>query len=151
MGLGIKGEDHVHSFQLKNGGQVGDFLGIRIEKLGPRTLNLTQSALTNKVLAAANMTDYNSVPAPRSTVLLGIDADGPGFNKDWEYATIIGMLIYMVQNSRTDIAYAVHQRTRFTHPPRKLHVLGIKQILRYLQDNKDKGLILNPFETLQVD
>ena len=37
------GEDRVHSFQLKDEGQVGDFLGIRIEKLGPVTFNLTQS------------------------------------------------------------------------------------------------------------
>ena len=35
IGLGIKGEDHVHRFQLKDEGQVGDFLGIIIGKLGP--------------------------------------------------------------------------------------------------------------------
>ena len=38
-GLRTKGEDQVHSFQLKDEGQVGDFLGIRIEKLGPGTFN----------------------------------------------------------------------------------------------------------------
>ena len=48
-GLGIKEEDQVHSFQLKDEGQVGDFQGIRIEKLGPGTFNFTQSGLTNKV------------------------------------------------------------------------------------------------------
>ena len=42
-GLGIKGDDQVNSFQLKDEVQVGDFLGIRIEKLGPGTFNLTQS------------------------------------------------------------------------------------------------------------
>ena len=30
-GLGIKGEYHIHSFQLKDKGQVGGFLGIRIK------------------------------------------------------------------------------------------------------------------------
>ena len=69
-GLGIKGENQVHSFQLKDKGQVGDFLDIRMEKLGLGTFNLTQSGLTNKVLTAANMTDYNSVPTPSSTVSL---------------------------------------------------------------------------------
>ena len=48
-----KGKDHVHRFQLKDEGQVGDYLGIRIEKLGQGTFNLTQSDLTKKVLAAA--------------------------------------------------------------------------------------------------
>ena len=32
IGLGTKGEVHIHSFQLKDEGQVGDFLGIGIEK-----------------------------------------------------------------------------------------------------------------------
>ena len=125
-GLGIKGEDQVHSFQLKDEGQVGDFLGIRIEKLGPGTFNLTQSGLTNKVLAAANMTDYNSVPTPNSTVFLSIDAEGDRFDEDWEYATVLGMLVYLAQNSRPDISYAVHQCARFTHAPRKSHVIGKK-------------------------
>ena len=151
IGLGIKGEDHIHSFQIKDEGQVGDFLGTRIEKLGPGTFNLTQSGLTNKVLAAANMADCNSVPTPSSTVPLDIDADGLGFNEDWEYATIVGMLMYLAQNSRPDIAHAVHQCARFTHAPRKSHVVGIKKNLRYLQGTKDKGLILNPSNKLQVD
>ena len=59
--------------------------------------------------------------------------------------------MYLAQNSRPDIAYAVHQCARFTHAPRKSHVVGIKRILRYLQGTKNKGLILNPSETLQVD
>ena len=103
------------------------------------------------MLATANMTDCNSVPTPRSSVPLSIDTEGDIFDEDWEYATIVGMLMYLAQNSRPDIAYAVHQCARFTHAPRKSHVVGIKKILRYLQGTKDKGLILNPSNKLQVD
>ena len=44
-GLGVSSYDQVHSFQLRDEGQVGDFLGIRIEKLGSRKFNLTQTGL----------------------------------------------------------------------------------------------------------
>ena len=57
----------------------------------------------------------------------------------------------LAQNSKPDIAYAVHQCARFTHAPRKYHVVGIKSIIRYLQGTKDKGLMLSPSTKLQVD
>ena len=125
--------------------------GIRIKKLGERQFHLTQTGLTNKVLKVANMAGCNHVPTPSSSILLVIDADREEFQEDWEYATVVGMLVYLAQHSIPDIAYAVHQCARFMHAPRKSHVIGIKQILRYLQGIKDKGLILNPTTKLQVD
>ena len=141
-----------HQFELRDEGEAGDFLGIRIEKLGPRKFNLTQTGpLINKVLKAANMTDCNSVGTPAVTTALGSDKDGDPFSKDWEYATVLGMLMYLASNSRPEIAYAVHQCARFTHAPHNSHVVAIKRILRYLQGTRDKGLIFNPSTSLQVD
>lgn len=40
-------DDQVHPFQLHNAGHVGDFLQIRIDKLGDQKYNLTQLGLTN--------------------------------------------------------------------------------------------------------
>ena len=54
------------------------------------------------------MEDSNPVLTPSSTVPLAIDKDGDVFEEDWEYATIVGMLMYLAQNSRPDIVYAVH-------------------------------------------
>ena len=59
--------------------------------------------------------------------------------------------MYLAQNSRPDIAYDVHQCTRFTHAPRKSHVIGINGILHYLRGSKHKGLVLSPSDKLQVD
>ena len=43
-GLGVSNDkNEVHSFQLRDERQVGDFLGIRIGKLGDRKFNLTQT------------------------------------------------------------------------------------------------------------
>jgi hypothetical protein len=59
--------------------------------------------------------------------------------------------MFLANNSRPDIAYAVHQCARFTHCPRASHAIGVKRILRYLQGTKDKGLILQPSPTIGVD
>ena len=57
QGLGVSTNNQVHSFQLRDEGSVGDFLWIRIEKLGDRKFNLTQTGMINKVSKAANMED----------------------------------------------------------------------------------------------
>ena len=97
------------------------------------------------------MENSNSVFTPASIRPLGKDLDGDKFDEDWEYATVVGMMMYLAQNSRPDITYAVHQCARFTHAPRSSHATGIKRILRYLQGTNDKGLIMNPSTKFQVD
>ena len=40
-GLGVSTKNQIHSFQLRDKGLVGDFLGIRNEKIEDRKFNLT--------------------------------------------------------------------------------------------------------------
>ena len=78
------------------------------------------------------MENISSVPLSESTTHLIIDKDGDKFDDTQDYPNIIGMIRYLVQNSRLDIAYAVHLCTRFTHAYRKSRKMGVKMILRYL-------------------
>ena len=149
--LGISDHEKRHSFELKNAGEVNDFLGIRIEKLGNDKYCLTQSGLINKILSHSKMESCKPVSTPAITTPLGQDKDGKCFSEDWEYASIIGMLMYLAQNTRPDIAYAVHQCARFTHAPKHSHSIGVKRIIRYIQGTKDKGMILQPNSSLQAN
>ena len=45
--LGMSTKDQIHSSQLRDEGQIGNFLGTRIEKPGDRNFNLTQTGLMN--------------------------------------------------------------------------------------------------------
>jgi hypothetical protein len=101
--LGDSKFEEQHKFELRDEGEVGDFLGIRI----------TKRCLT-----------------PASTTPVGSDVDGAPFIEDWEYASIVGMLMYLAANTRPYIAYAVHQAARYTHDPRASHAVAIKRILR---------------------
>ena len=92
-----------------------------------------------------------TVKTPASTTPLGLDTDRETFNESWEYPVVIGMLLYLAQNSRPDIAYAVHQCARFTHAPRQSHSIAVKRILRYLNSTKDKGMYLTPLNDLTIN
>ena len=149
--LGISTKDHDHTFILRNEGSVSAFLGIQIENLGNQEFLLTQTGLINKILSATGLQDCNGCHTPTTTASLGIDEQGENFNENWEYASIIGMLLYLANNTRPDIAYGVHQAAQFTHQPKTSHALGVKRIIRYLKQTQTKGLYLKPSSTYKVD
>jgi hypothetical protein len=74
---------------------VGDFLGIRIEKQKVNAFLLTQTGLIEKVIKAGGMEDCNKCATPAKTLPVGADIDGEALNETWEYASVVGMLMYL--------------------------------------------------------
>jgi hypothetical protein len=97
--------------------------GIRIAKEGNGTFQLTETGLIDKVIKAAGLEDCSIYITPVCTTLVGSDPDRPTFQEDWEYAAIMGMLMYLAANTRPCIAYAVHQAVCHTHAPRESIIL----------------------------
>jgi hypothetical protein len=141
--------------ELTDEGELHNYLGIEIDikgtEPGERTFHLTQKGLIDKVLDATGMTNCKGNALPASLKPLGPDPDGPPFIEDWNYASVIGMLMYLASNSRPDIQFAVHQCARFTHNYRQSHATAIKTILRYLKETRTQGLIMKPTKGLTVD
>jgi hypothetical protein len=98
------------------------FLGVEVftDNATGKT-KLGQSGLIKKILATTNMTGCNAKRTPASSTTLGSDRLGEGCVAEWNYASVVGMLMYLSSNSRPDIQFAVHQCARFTHSPRKSH------------------------------
>jgi hypothetical protein len=82
---------------------------------------------------------------------LGSNNQDPSFKESWNYASAVGMLMYLSANSHPEIGFAVHQCARFTHNPRASHGRAIKRICRYLQGVLNQGLIIKPDLELSVD
>ncbi len=131
---------------------VFDYLGEKV-KVDKNTNEMTflQTGLINKVLKATGMEDCNAKATPAGTTLLGTDADGPRCQLSWEYASVIGMLMYLTLNSQLDIQFAVPQCAQFTHNPRACHEQAVLQICHYLKETPDMGLIFRPNASLALD
>jgi hypothetical protein len=102
--------------------------------------------LIDKVLKATGMEDCNTDASPTSPdgKALGADLHGPQALLEWNYRSVVGMLLYLAGNSRCDISFAVHQCARFSHAPRLSHEKAIKRICRYLKGTRTEGLIYRP-------
>jgi hypothetical protein len=46
---------------------------------------------------------------PSASTPVAADVEGEPFDEKWEYASIIGMLLYIANNDRPVIAYSTHQ------------------------------------------
>jgi hypothetical protein len=97
------------------------------------------------------MTDCEAKSTPAATAPLGSDPNGRSFKEDWDYASVVGMLLYLSSNSRPDCQFAVHQCARFTHAPKESHAKAVKRLCRYLKGTATKGLILTPTKDLALD
>jgi hypothetical protein len=70
-GLGVSKYETQHKFQLCEEGEVRDLLGIRIEKEGDGTFQLTQTGLIDNVLKAAGLEDCKRCVATACATPIG--------------------------------------------------------------------------------
>jgi hypothetical protein len=82
---------------------------------------------------------------------LGSDLNGETFKEDWEYASVVGMLMFLANNTRPDISFATHQVARFTHNPKSSHGTAVKRIVRYLKGTPQQGIIMSPTNDFSIN
>jgi hypothetical protein len=129
-----------------------NFLGINITE-DNGMIKMTQHGLIKKFLTAIGMENCNAKTTPCSTTPLGSDVDGKRHDEEWEYASAVGMLMYLAGNAHPEIQFAVHQCARFTHSPRKSHTEAIKRVGKYLKGilDKEQGLMFKPTDQIVLD
>ena len=71
----------------------------------------------------------------------------------WEYASAVGMLMYLAGNAHPETAFAVHQCVHFTCSPQRSHTQAIKRLAHYYKGilNKEQGLMFKPTTDLTLD
>ena len=130
---------------------MSDFLGIKIEQRPPNEFYLSKARLIDKVLKVTGIPDYNTNYTLSGLEPLGPDKEGIPMDEIWKYVSIIGMLMYLVNNLRPDIAHTVYTCTRYTHNRKKSHATSVKHILKYLEWTYDKELVLKPNKKQALD
>ena len=140
-------KDENDEYLLNIESDVAGFLGILFNRdKKKKSIELTQTGLIKRILKVTGLEDsFLSTRAPAEKKPLGKDKNGDPCQEKFGYSSVVGMLQYLSNNSRPDIAYAVNQCARFTPQPKRSHEKAIQRIARYLSATRDKGLIMKNF------
>jgi hypothetical protein len=126
------------NFDMKDLGEADLILGIRIIR-NNEGLTLSQSHYTEKVLKKFNHYDYEPMRTPYdSSIHLKKNSGSPVSQS--EYAKIIDSVMFLMNCTRPDIAYAVSRLSRYTHNPAREHWNTMTRLLKYLKGTMNLGL-----------
>ena len=99
-----------------------------------------------KVLKKFDYFDDPPVMAPYDSSVQLLKNNGDRMSQS-EYAKVIGSLIFLMNCTRLDIAYAVSRPSRYSHNPSLDHWKALKRLLRYLRGTMERGLVFVGFPT----
>ncbi len=113
---------------------------------------MLQEGLTKRIITALGLDSKYTTPVntPADAAALGHDVDGKEASGSIDYASVVGMLLYL-GHSQPDISFATHQCAQYTHSPKQTHEDALKQIGQYLKGTIKNSLILNPSDTFKID
>ena len=136
--------------ELESEDSVAGFLGVHIERDEVnQTMKLAQKGLTKRIIDALGVT--RAKPTPAKLEPLPIDAEGDPPDGMYNYASVVGMLLYLSGHSRPDICFAVSQVARFVHGHKRSHEIALEHIGQYLLQTQDKGLIMKPTKDFTLE
>lgn len=136
-----------NEFEMKDLGQTKFCLAIQLSRARDGIL-MHQSTYIQKLLDRFEMSDCKPVSTPMVVRKLDVDRDefrpadeGESIlDHNYPYLSAVGALMYLSNQTRPDISFAVNLLARHCNRPTMRHWQGIKQVLRYLKGTHDMGL-----------
>ncbi len=139
------------NISLHKEGTAEGYLGVDCNREGGK-ITLLQEGLTKQIISTLGLDCKYSTPVdtPAENAAFGRDLDGKEASGSVNYASVIGMLLYLGHN-RPDISFAMHQCARYTHSPKQSREDALICIGRYLKSTLQNGLILTPSNNFKID
>ena len=128
----------TNRFEMKDMGVADVILGIKIHRTSDG-LALSQSHYIEKVLSKFKDFGINPMRTPIDINLQLAKNNGQSVSQK-EFARILGSLMYIMNCTRPDIAFAVSKLSRFTSNPNGDHWKALKRVLGYLKQTQNFGL-----------
>ncbi|KAL2248460.1 UNVERIFIED_CONTAM: Retrovirus-related Pol polyprotein from transposon TNT 1-94 [Sesamum indicum] len=128
---------------MKDLGEADVILGIKIREI-ENGFSLCQSHYIKKILDKFSGQDEITVKTPYDTSVCLKKNKGDSVSQA-EYAKIIGSVMFLMNYTRPDIAYAVSRLSRYTHNPSNEHWNALRRLLRYLKWTINLTLHFNKF------
>jgi hypothetical protein len=131
-------------------GEARFCLGIALERdRSTRTINLSQTALIDRVVKQFGLKDAVPVSTPMEPGLqlsrkhhAPTTSDEKTLMARTPYRSLVGSLMYLAIGTRPDIAYAVQQLCKFLDCYGPVHWEAAKRVVRYLKGTRDTVLVL---------
>ena len=140
-----------HSYSFNRDGDFTTYLGIKLNRSEDGTLKLSQPHLCQSFLDCIGLSDCAPVHTPATGPLFRYQDSKP-FDQSFNYRSALGILQYLGNNTRPDLAYAINSCARYCNDPREPHANAIKRIGRYLKGSVEEGILMKPdLSNLSVD
>jgi len=121
-------------------------------QIGENSFEMRQPFLIQKIRKHIGMSDDTAGRTnPVGKPLLYEDSKGLPRKHSWNYRAAVGMLNYLQNSTRGEIAMAVHQCARFNNNPMLSHERAINRIVRYLKQTEERGVIYTPDKTRGIE
>ena len=114
------------------------FLGLEVWQHSDEIF-LNQGKHTVEILKRFGMLDCKAMTTPMTTSLKLLNDDTSEVVDAMLYRQIIGSLMYLT-NTRTHICFLVNTLSQYMVNPKHIHLIGAKQVMRYLKGTLDYGL-----------
>jgi hypothetical protein len=130
------------AFDARDMGAATAYLGMKIERdRGSRKIKLTQTLMTQELVAKYNMEDCKTKATPLSpSIKLSAEEGDPLDTDKFPYSQLVGSLMYIAVCTRPDISYSVGALARYMAKPTTVHWQAAKGVLRYLAGTADFGI-----------
>ena len=127
---------------------INDCLGVTITRdRANHRMWLSQQVAVDKLIKRAQLTEAKTANTPMLAGLKMTKQDCPSSeaaavmtDKQRHYRSVLASIIYIMNWTRPDVAYAVSKLCRFMHNPGEEHIKALKRLLRYLAGTSNYGL-----------
>ena len=140
--------------ELEEEGDAAGFLGVQLNRDNATGhIHMTQEGLIKQVIEALGLdmdqTNAEGISAKQKPLVK--DENGEPKQDTFNYSSFVGLMMYLSEHTRPDLAYRISQVSCIMLNPKHLHEIALKRISRYLIGTKDKGMIIKPKNTIDID
>ncbi len=133
---------HAEKVDLEQEDDAAGFLGVHIEPdLNTGILSMTQKSLIKQVLETLGLSvgTANGEFTPAKGEPLAKHVHREPASGDFNYSSVVAMLLYLAGHMHPDITYAVNCAARYMFCPKFMIEQALNQIGCYLKATADKG------------
>jgi hypothetical protein len=105
------------SLDLDEEDDYASYLGISLEKQPNSSIHMLQTGLIDRILDDLGLTGTSRTKSVPAAGPIGPCKDSKPLHVPWNYRSVIGKLMYLANNTRSDIAFATHQCACFSNDP----------------------------------